>query len=94
MASIQLPRFSWTDPRQRGEFISIRHPAPNPTESLLGYVLRVSEGNGYSSPWSIYCLAGMKSNERRASRVELEKLAKITNWPQEWLDAIAYSAPP
>jgi hypothetical protein len=23
MASIQLPRFSWTDPRQRGEFISI-----------------------------------------------------------------------
>jgi hypothetical protein len=27
----------------------VRHPVPYPTESLLGYVLRVSEGNGYSS---------------------------------------------
>jgi hypothetical protein len=71
----------------------VRHPAPNATESLLGYVLRVSEGNGYSSPWSIYCLAGMKSNETRASGVNLEKLARITNWPQGKLDAIAYSAP-
>jgi TniQ len=71
----------------------VRHPAPNPTESLLGYVLRVSEGNGYSSPWSVYCLAGMKSNEMRASGVKLEKLARITNWPQEKLDTIAYSAP-
>src|ERR1700730_17613977 len=72
----------------------VRHPAPYPTESLLGYVLRVSEGNGYSSPWSVYCLAGMKSNEIRASGVKLEKLARITDWPQEKLDAIAYSAPP
>jgi hypothetical protein len=72
----------------------VRHPAPHPTESLLGYVLRVSEGNGYNTPWSVYCLAGMKSNETRASRVELEKLARITNWPQEKLNTIAYSAPP
>jgi hypothetical protein len=72
----------------------VRHPAPDPTESLLGYVLRVSEGNGYSSPWSVYCLAGMKSNEMRVSGVKLEKLARITNWPQAKLDAITYSAPP
>ncbi len=71
----------------------VRHPPPYPTESLLGYVLRVSEGNGYNSPWSVYCLAGMKSNEIRASRVKLKKLARVTNWPQEKLDAIAYSAP-
>ena len=71
----------------------VRHPAPYPTESLLGFVLRVSEDNGYSSPWSVYCLAGMKSNEIRASRVKFEKLARITNWPQGELDAIAYSAP-
>ena len=72
----------------------VRHPAPYPTESLLGYVLRVSEGNGYSSPWSVYCLADMKSNERKASRVELEKLARIMNCPKEQLEKIAYSAPP
>jgi hypothetical protein len=71
----------------------VRHPAPAPTESLLGYVLRVSEDNGYNSPWSVYCLAGMKSNEIRASGVKLEKLARITNWPQGRLNAIAYSAP-
>jgi hypothetical protein len=71
----------------------VRHPAPYPTESLLGYVLRVSEGNGYSSPWSVYRLAGMESHEMRASGVRPEKLAKITSWPEEQLDAIAYSAP-
>ena len=71
----------------------VRHPAPYPTESLLGYVLRVSEDNGYDSPWSVYRVADMKSNERKAPGVNLEKLAKITNWPQEKLDAIAYSAP-
>jgi len=72
----------------------VRHPAPYPTESLLGYVLRVSEGNGYSSPWSVYRLAGMKSHEMRASGVRLDKLGRITNGPEEKLDAIAYSAPP
>jgi hypothetical protein len=72
----------------------VRHPNPYPTESLLGYVLRVSEGNGYSSPWSVYRLAGLKSHEMRASGIRLEKLARITNWPEEKLDAIAYSAPP
>jgi hypothetical protein len=71
----------------------VRHPAPYPTESLLGYVLRVSEDNGYNSPWSVYCLAGMKSSEIRVSGVKLKKLARITNWPQEKLDTIAYSAP-
>jgi hypothetical protein len=38
-------------------------------------------------------MAGMKSNEMRASGVKLEKLARIMDWPQEKLDAIAYSAP-
>jgi hypothetical protein len=35
----------------------------------------------------------MKSNERKAPGVAIEKLARITNWPQEKLDLIAYSAP-
>jgi len=71
----------------------VRHSAPYPTESLLGYALRVSEANGYGSPWNFYRLASMKSNERKAPGVNIEKLARITNWPQEMLDLIAYSAP-
>jgi TniQ len=71
----------------------VRHPAPYPTESLLGYVLRVSEDNGYSSPWSVYQLAAMKSNEMKVPGVNIEKLARITNWPSEKLDTIEYSAP-
>jgi hypothetical protein len=55
-------------------------------------VLRVSEDNGYNSPWSVYRLADMRSNERKAPGVDIEKLARITNWPQEKLDLIAYSA--
>lgn len=71
----------------------VRHPAPYPTESLLGYVLRVSESNGYSSPWSVYRLAAMKSNEMKVPGVNIEKLARITSWPSVKLDTIAYSAP-
>src|ERR1700722_10047319 len=71
----------------------VRHPAPYSTESLLGYVLRISEANGYSSPWNVYRLASMKSNEMKAPGVDIEKLARIANWPQEKLDLIAYSAP-
>ena len=71
----------------------VRHPQPYSTESLLGYVLRVSQDNGYSSPWSVYRLAAMKSNEMKTPGVNLEKLARIINWPEEKLDAIAYSAP-
>jgi transcriptional regulator with XRE-family HTH domain len=57
-------------------------------------VLRVSEDNGYNSPWSVYRLADMKSNEMKTPGVNIEKLARIINWPEEKLDTIAYSAPP
>jgi hypothetical protein len=60
----------------------------------LGYVLRVSEANGYNSPWSVYRLAGMKSNEMKAPGLNLEKLARILNCPEEKLGTISYSAPP
>src|SRR5208283_4872180 len=37
----------------------VRHPAPFPTESLFGYILRLSEENGYTTPWSLLLLAQM-----------------------------------
>jgi hypothetical protein len=71
----------------------VRHPGPHPTESFLGYILRLSEENGYASPWNVYQLAGMRQNEVRGSGIRIAKLAKIANRPGADLDAIAYSAP-
>src|ERR1035437_932986 len=70
----------------------VRHPAPNPTESLVGYVLRLAEENGYTSPWSVYSLADLKQNEIRTSGFKLEKLAAIINRPASELESIAFSA--
>jgi hypothetical protein len=70
----------------------IWHPAPHPTESLPGYVLRLSEGNGYLSPWSIYSLAGMKQSEMRTCGFKLEKLAAVINRPASELEPIGFSA--
>ena len=69
------------------------HPAPHPTESLVGYVLRLSEGNGLLTPWSVYNLAGMKQSEIRTCGIKLEKLAAIVNRSASELDHIGFSAP-
>jgi hypothetical protein len=71
----------------------VRHPPPYPTESLVGYVLRLAEENGYTSPWSVYSLAGLKQNEIRTSGFRLEKLAAIINSPASELDSIGFSPP-
>lgn len=55
----------------------VRHPDPKATESLLGYILRLTETNGYSSPWSIYQFAGMTQGEVRTSGMTPEKLAPV-----------------
>ena len=71
----------------------VRHPAPYPTESIVGYVLRLAEENGYDSPWSVYRLVGLKQNETRTTGFKLEKLAAIINRPASELDNIGFSAP-
>lgn len=72
----------------------VRHPPPYPTESLVGYVLRLAEENGYFSPWSVYRLAGLKQNEVRSTGFKLDKLAAIINRPMSELDTIGFSTPP
>ena len=37
----------------------VRTPPPYHYESLFGFLLRVSELNGYQSPWDVAKLAGM-----------------------------------
>lgn len=72
----------------------LRHPPPFRTESLLGYLLRLSELNGYISPWALYQLVGLSQSEVRGSGLPVEKLAWLSGRPVEELREIAYLAPP
>lgn len=71
--------------------LMVRHPLPSPNESLLGYVLRLSESNGYSSPWSLFRLAGMTQHATRTTNFRFERLALITGCAIAKLDSIAFS---
>jgi len=71
----------------------VRHPAPFPTESLFGYILRLSQENGYTTPWTLFLTAGMNQHEIRGAGFRVTKLARIANRPSSELDAIAYSSP-
>ena len=67
----------------------VRHPAPFPTESLLGYILRLTQENGYRTP---YVLLHMIGRERfRDPRLPLRELARIAHRELSELQAIAYS---
>src|SRR5271157_5388897 len=71
----------------------LRHPAPFRTESLLGYILRLSEENGYTTPWSLLLLAQIRQHEERSTSMKLAKLAQICNRPQNELQSISYRWP-
>lgn len=69
-----------------------RNPEPNvESEDLLGFVLRLSDDNGYSTPWSLYRRAGLKQYEARGTGFNLDKLASIANCSVSKLEKIAYS---
>lgn len=67
----------------------VRHPAPHPTESLPGYVVRLTELNGYASPSDLYRLADMNGGEISASTFNCSKFAAITTHPIVELERIA-----
>jgi hypothetical protein len=69
----------------------VRHPAPHPTESLLGYLLRLSEKNGYLSPSAVCRLAGIKQNELGAISLRVERLAAIASCGLTNLNQIAFA---
>jgi hypothetical protein len=70
----------------------VRHPAPNPTESLVGYALRLSEKNGYVSPWSLCQLAGLRQRELQTTGIGIERLAAIANCSASELSQIAFTS--
>jgi hypothetical protein len=71
----------------------VRHPAPFSTESLLGYILRLSEENGYTTPWSLFLLAQIREHEVRSTGMKVAKLARVCNLPQNELQSISYRWP-
>ncbi len=71
----------------------VRHPAPFSTESLFGYILRLSEENGYTTPWSLFLLAQIRQHEARPTGMKMAKLARVCNRPENELQSISYRWP-
>jgi len=67
-----------------------RTPAPRATESLLGYALRISETNGYDTPWHILSYAGFEQGEMLTAGFSVEKLGPIVGRDASTLRHIAY----
>ena len=55
----------------------MRHPCPYGNESFFGYILRLSETNGYLSPSSLLHLGQMKPCERQPAGVRVENSLKL-----------------
>ena len=75
----------------------LSRPKPNKLESLRGYILRLSQANGYHTNQYILEMAGLWTgrNYDTASNyvlgtASLAKLSKITNVPEKRLEALRY----
>ncbi len=66
-----------------------RHPAHHATESLLGYILRLSQENGYETPTSILSRARIRPANLRQS-YKLTEVAKLTKCFPASMLSIAY----
>lgn len=68
----------------------VRTPAPKPTESLLGFLLRVSEVNGYDTPRRVLTNAGYTEGQTRSAGLDITGLATVLNRDPSELEPIAY----
>lgn len=69
----------------------VRTPYHRPTESLLGYVLRISEANGYDTPWHVFTHAGIQPGLMTTAGFPVQKLAAILGRSPDDLSDISYS---
>lgn len=67
----------------------VRHPRPYPRESLFGYVLRLSEENGYQTPTTLLHMIGQRSFD--GPRLPLRELARTAHREVSELEVVAYS---
>lgn len=70
------------------ESLLVRHPQPETNESLLAYVLRLTEVNGYSSPLELMRFTGAKGRELTVRRMNLRGLSRATQCPIDKLRRI------
>lgn len=70
----------------------VRTPSHHKTESLLGFILRVSEANGYDTPWQVLRLAGISQGQMQTAGLPVEKLAQIMNRGTDALLSLSYRA--
>jgi hypothetical protein len=70
----------------------LRTPEPVDGEGILGYVLRLSEANGYDTPWHVLRHAGYEQGEMRTAGFSVRKLAAIVGKDPELLEPHAYTA--
>jgi len=69
----------------------LRTPDPMPHEGIFGYVLRVSEANGYDTSWHVFRHAGYEQGEMQTAGFDVQKLASILNKAPSLLAPHAYS---
>lgn len=69
----------------------VRTPHPKPTESLYGYILRITEANGYDSPWHVLAYAGHNQGEMQGPGIPADKLVSVLGLQPGALSSIAYS---
>jgi hypothetical protein len=69
-------------------------PLPIPSESFYGYVLRVSEANGYDSPWHVFRHAGLTQEQLIKSTTPAEPIARVVGHPVEDLQQLAWQRYP
>ncbi len=69
-----------------------RTPRPHQTESLFGFVLRVSEANGYDTPRHIWKVTDLPRGSDLAPRFPTEPLAALLGLKGDALHPLAYRA--
>ena len=66
----------------------VHTPKPNIDESLFGYILRLSDQNGYDTPKTIFQIARM-DRRKFSTNIPLKPLTEILGKPSNYLDQIS-----
>ncbi|HEX8456390.1 MAG TPA: TniQ family protein [Pyrinomonadaceae bacterium] len=78
----------------------LRTERPLPDESPVGFVLRLTELNGYETPWWVLCLSGLEPSALHncqfvfGSQWNVELLSVVTGVNPSELSALKYAAAP
>lgn len=71
----------------------VRTPAPNPTESMYGFLLRLSAANGYSL-WQLLNYVGGRNAWATGPQLPLSGIAQALGLHQDRLRSVAYGEGP